>query len=238
MEASVEIFLNNHSLARLRCTPCHVADLARGFLLTEGWVDDAQQILSVRHDPAQSRVHARIDVPEGDIERIRGRLSVASGCGGGLSRDDLTLDPDCKKKFDLIATIDEEQIRRLAEQFEKRSSLYRETRCVHSAGIFEGEEFLSFSEDLGRHNAVDKAVGMLCEPGFSFGGKGLFTSGRATLDIVAKMARLRAAFIVSRACPSAEAVRVADQFHVAVIGRLRRTSMKIYSAPWRVKVGR
>ncbi|MEW6360372.1 MAG: formate dehydrogenase accessory sulfurtransferase FdhD [Planctomycetota bacterium] len=236
VEASIALLLNGRPLARLRCTPCHVVEIVRGFLLTEGLVVEPEEILAVEYRPGKAEVEARVNMPDTQIEEVRGRLSVASGCGGGLSRDDLTLDPDCKRKFDLTVTITADQIHRLAGEFDERSALYRKTKCVHSAAIVEGDRFLVFAEDLGRHNAVDKAVGMLAAPGVVFSNKGLITSGRATLDIAAKMARLRAAYIISRAAPSAEAVEAAERFHVAVVGRLRRTAMKVYSAPWRVKV--
>jgi len=236
VEASIELLLNGHHLARLRCTPNHVEEMARGFLLTEGLVDKPGQILSLEYLAEESQAAAHIDMPDAQIEMIRGGLSISSACGGGLSREDLTLDPDCEKKFDLTVTITEEQIRRLAREFDNRSMLYRKTKCAHGAAIVDGRRLLAFAEDLGRHNAVDKAVGMLAKPGFVFNNKGLLTSGRVTLDIAAKMARLRAAYIISRAAPSLEAVEAAGRFHVAIVGRLRRTSMKIYSAPWRVKV--
>lgn len=235
VEASIELVLNGRPLVRLRCTPAHVEELARGFLLTEGWVDEPAQILRATCCRGESRVEAEIDVPESRIREIQGRLSIASGCGGGMSRDGLRLDPDCGKKFDLTATLGPAEIQRLSVEFERRSGMYRQTHCVHSAGIFEAGEFLSFAEDLGRHNAVDKAVGMLGKPGVVFSNKGLFTSGRVTLDIASKMARLRGAFIVSRATPSFEAVKTASEFHVAVVGRLRQASMKVYSAPWRIQ---
>ena len=235
VEASIELLLNGHHLVRLRCTPTDVEEMACGFLLTEGLVDEPEQILAIEYRPDAAEVAARIDIPDEQIEVIRGRLTISSACGGGVSREDLTLDLNCKKKFDLTATITEKRIHELAREFDERSKLYRETRCVHAAAMVEGDRFLAFAEDLGRHNAVDKVVGMLAEPGFVFSNKALITSGRVTLDIAAKMARLRAAFIISRAAPSLEAVEAASRFHVAIVGRLRRTAMKVYSAPWRVK---
>lgn len=234
-EETVRLMLNGHPLARMRCTPQYIPELARGFLLDEGWVDNNSQILNIEYQENDSLVDIRIDVPEDKIEYVRGQLSISSGCGGGLSRDDLQIDLDCEKKFDTTATLDFSTLQKLLDRFNRESEMYRLTHCVHLAMIFDGEQVLACADDIGRHNAVDKVVGIVSQTEIPFNRLGLFTSGRVTTDIAAKMSRLRAAFIVSTSAASYDAVKIAERFQIAIVGRLRSSSCKIYSKPWRIK---
>jgi FdhD protein len=234
-EATIHLELNSHPLASLRCTPQYVRELARGFLIGEGWVDHPAQILAIEYDEDKSLVSAKIDVPEDQIEYIRGKLSISSGCGGGLSRNDLELDLDCDHKYDTSVTLDFPTLKALLDQFNQNSEMYRQTHCVHLAMIFDGAKVLACADDIGRHNAVDKVVGLVSQMDIPFSRLGLFTSGRVTLDIAAKMSRLRAAFIVSTSAASFDAIELAKQFHIGVVGRLRPSSFKIYCTPWRIK---
>ena len=234
-EKALAVYANGHMLARLRCTPTYLPQLVRGFLLSEGFVGKAGQIRSVSMDESGSRADADLDVPEESILQARESLSLATGCGGGVSRGEAGDVMDCDRPFDLSVRVDAETVLSLCSEFAKRSELYRETRCVHSAALVHGAGFVAFADDIGRHNAVDKVIGLWAETGERFSDKGLVTSGRVTLDIAAKAARMRLAYVASRCAATAEAVELAQQHHVAVLATVRRDRMTVHSAPWRVQ---
>jgi len=238
-EEPVEIYAREEFLARLQALPEDKEALVKGFLLTEGLIREASQVHSIHLDGGPSgkgatKAQVIAHIPAEEIQKWRSQATLASGCGGALSGGKIDLE-DCQRKFDLSFRISADEVLALAREFQARSKLFRETGGVHSAAIASTNRILSFAEDIGRHNAVDKAVGLLWGPKMNFTDKILLTSGRITLDIAAKMARIGAPIVISRAAATASAVRLAEEVHMALIGFVRGRRMNIYSAPWRVE---
>ena len=127
-----------------------------------------------------------------------------------------------------------DDIRRLLKTFRNISSLYLETGGVHSAALSDGKEILFFSEDIGRHNAVDKLIGKAFLNGVSVENKILLTSGRVTSEIMTKAGRNRFPILISRAAPSCMAVSYAEDMGITLIGFARGDRMNIYTWPNRI----
>jgi FdhD protein len=134
----------------------------------------------------------------------------------------------------MASTIEAQQAIALGSEFNHRPGLYQETRCVHSAALADREKVLYFAEDIGRHNAVDKVVGRAFAAGDLLSELILLCTGRFSFDMVAKAARVRIPIVVSPAAATHEATQLAQRFHITLCGRVRRTSMTIYTCPWRI----
>ena len=234
-EEPLEIYVAGELLVRLQALPQNQEALVRGFLLTEGLLKDPGEVLSIQLNQGGAKAQVISDISPEKIREWRSRAALASGCGGALSGGKVDLE-DCQRKFDLSFRISAKEVLALAREFQPRSKLFRQTGGVHSAAIACSSRILSFAEDIGRHNAVDKAVGLLWGPKMDFRHKVLLTSGRITLDIAAKMAHIGMPVVISRAAATASAVRLAEEVHMALIGFVRGKRMNIYSAPWRVEV--
>ncbi len=127
-----------------------------------------------------------------------------------------------------------DDIRRLLVTFRNISALYQETGGVHSAALSDGKDILLFSEDIGRHNAVDKLIGKAFLRSISLEDRVLLTSGRVTSEIVTKAARSRFPILVSRAAPSCMAISIAEDAGITLIGFARGDRMNIYTWPNRI----
>jgi FdhD protein len=125
-------------------------------------------------------------------------------------------------------------IRRLLSTFRNISALYLETGGVHSAALSDGKDILFFSEDIGRHNAVDKLIGKAFLQSVPIEDKVLLTSGRVTSEIMTKAARNRFPVLISRAAPSCMAISYAEDMGITLIGFARGERMNIYSWPNRI----
>ena len=121
-------------------------------------------------------------------------------------------------------------------KFRTISTIYLETGGVHSAALSDGKDLLLFSEDIGRHNAVDKLIGKAFLQGISIENKVLFTSGRVTSEIVTKAGRNRFPILVSRAAASCMAISYAEDMGITLVGFARGDRMNIYTWPNRVQV--
>lgn len=235
-ELPVRLILNNEPLVTLLCTPSELEELAVGFLLSEGILREKSSLkrLTVEEDPLTVRVELS-DLPQ-DWEKMFEKRTISSGCGSGITFTSFKMEHERRIKVaDHLMSLDD--IRRLLTAFRNISSLYLETGGVHSAALSDGKEIIFFSEDIGRHNAVDKLIGKAFLKGVPVENKVLFTSGRVTSEIMTKAGRNRFPILISRAAPSCMAVAYAEDMGITLIGFARGDRMNIYTWPNRIRTG-
>ena len=116
--------------------------------------------------------------------------------------------------------------------------IFRETGGVHAAAIFSSiGDLISFAEDVGRHNAVDKAIGAASIHGHVLSESFLTSTGRLSGDIVLKTARVKIPIVASLAATLSSGVKIAEMTGITLIGFVRGHRMNIYTHPKRVIVG-
>jgi len=103
------------------------------------------------------------------------------------------------------------------------------TGGVHAAAISDGKNILFFSEDIGRHNAVDKVIGKTFLNGINFSITILLSSGRISLEIVKKAITAGIPVVLSRSAPTSLAIQTASVKNLTLIGFLRGKRFNIYS---------
>jgi len=234
-ELPVRLELNNEPLVTLLCTPAELRELSVGFLLSEGLLRDKAAIKKIEIDERESVVRIELaDLPP-DFSKLFEKRAISSGCGKGVTFTAYRMPPE--KRIDVksrLMSLDD--IRRLLVTFRTISKLYLETGGVHSAALSDGKEILLFSEDIGRHNAVDKLIGKAFLQSLSVEDKILLTSGRVTSEIVTKAGRNRFPILISRAAPSCMAISYAEDMGITLVGFARGDRMNIYSWPTRLQL--
>jgi len=221
-EAPVRFFYNGREAVTLLCTPRELKELAVGWLFTERFICGAGEItaLGVCEDMSTVTVQASPDRWE---ESSRLRRAFTSGCGGGntaLSQPDDVLarvcngpGPDCS----LIKVM-------LAGAIQ-----YKRTGGIHCAALADGKRILFQSEDIGRHNAVDKVIGRGLLEGMLFANTHLLTTGRVSSDMVVKAVRAGIPAVISLSVPTSLAVEIASRAGLLLIGRAARSEPIFYT---------
>jgi FdhD protein len=97
------------------------------------------------------------------------------------------------------------------------------------------DEILIFRDDIGRHNAIDKVIGEALDAGVGFLGKILLTSGRISSEILSKVLRCRMPVVVAAGAPTNQAVKIARQMNITLLGRVRGSRMIVYSGDERIR---
>lgn len=233
-EAVLRIFLNDREMVALSCTPHDQACLAVGFLVSEGFLKNKEEIKSIDHSEGNVtvRTDASFKIPE-DSE-LKGVLT--SGCGKGKTFSDWEkINPLEDIMVNLDLTLSSSEVLELMSQFEKRSELFRQTGGVHSAALAARDGIILFNEDIGRHNAVDKVLGESFLKELELKDKLLVTSGRVSSDIVSKLWSCGISMVISRTAPTSLAVKMAQKLGITIAGFVRGSRMNVYSFPVRIQ---
>jgi len=241
-EEPLEIFIDGRLYSTAMRSPGDDLNLAVGFCYTEGIIDDWSHISflkDVQTVDGRSQVLVGLRTPGGQQSAKitnevpgHGRSESVRSKGG----------PEaviCNRK-DALAGFTPIMIRDIfasKQALESRQKLFSRTRCTHACAIFdESRLMLSFAEDVGRHNALDKAVGVLVRGGRQKQSHMVLISSRLSAEIVRKAGRLGIEVLAGMSAPTDKAVEMAFDLNLTLIGSLRSDSLTIFTHPQRVNI--
>jgi FdhD protein len=223
-------------------TPGHDADLAVGFLVSEGLLTlaDLAGLAVEEGDPAdvaapENELLVRIRRPF-DPAAVPARAFVASAsCGicGKASLDDVTVRCD---PLPSGPRVDAAVIATLPDGLRAGQVVFAQTGGLHAAGLFDREgRLLAVREDVGRHNALDKLVGAAALAGqLPFHDRLLAVSGRVSFEIVQKAAVAGAPILVAVSAPTDLAVSAAERLGLTLVGFVRGGGFNVYTGEERI----
>jgi FdhD protein len=228
-EGFVSIFVNGEELATVMCSPREQDRFALGFLCNEGLIHSMADVRAVHVCPSGACVD--VWLTRSDFARPN-RLILTSGCGGGVTFDDLsqTVEP-----LESTITIGPQQLAALLIEMQQRATLYARSRGVHTAALSDGESITVLAEDVGRHNTIDKVRGACLIEQIDPRDKILLCTGRISSEMINKAARMGCPIVASRTSPTSLSVQLARQWNVTLAGYVRRDQMKVYAHPERLK---
>ena len=226
-ESSICIHVNGKDFATIMATPIDQKAMALGFLRAEGFIDGLEDVELIE----LNRNGACVDVwVKHDVERPN-RLIRTTGCGGGITFDDLTAERD---PVPLGRTVTAQQIIDLYTQLSSTAVLYPITRGVHTSGLCTPDKVLVVTEDVGRHNTLDKLWGKAMLAGIPTAGRIIVTTGRISSEMLGKAAKMGVPIIASRTSPTSRSLDLAEAWNITVLGYVRRGSLRIYTHPERI----
>jgi FdhD protein len=218
-------------------TPGDDVALALGFLLSEGVIARPADVTSHEFragDHAEQRPDTLVlSIPPALAGRARGRLTrtheIRSSCGVcGLAHADALLE-DLPPVLPGLPRLTRAQLDGLRTRFETLQPAFRATGACHGAALFGPDGALWGSgEDVGRHNALDKAIGRASLAGHDLAHAIALLSGRAGFDLVLKCLRLRVPVILSVSAPSALGFDLCHAAGATLVGFLRERRLKVY----------
>lgn len=229
-EYPLQLTINDRPLATLIASPHQLNFLVIGFLQLQGMIESLDDILclGVCSEQGAARVEIRGETPQGL------RPTLTSGCGTGISFDlKLRGEPHQPQP----GTYPAEAVLDLMRQLAKRAELYGRHGGLHSAAVGNASGLLLHTEDLGRHNTLDRLAGEALFKGIDLRGCMLVSSGRVSTEMVAKSACLGIGLIASRTSPTEAAVTLAREAGITLIGYLRGEGFEVYTHPDQLAMG-
>ncbi len=234
-ESLVRIFINGEYFSGLLCTPADVKELAMGWLFNQGLIDSTNDIASL--GACEDMMDVQVQFSNGKSPRKDRELFIkTSACmGGEISLEHFMKD---RPKLSDTLTISLSALKSLMKKTLSGASAYRETGGVHVAAIASATEkkIIACFEDVGRHNAVDKAVGRMLLTGQAPDDKILLTSGRISSEMALKAANARIPVLVSITTCTDLAVRIAKGLDLTIVGRMLNTSPIVWCGDHRIKI--
>jgi FdhD protein len=248
VEEPLELRIDGRALAVTMRTPGHDVELAHGFLLTEGVIGAASDIRDARYcgsrDEDGRNTYNVLDVglaegvppPDTGVER---NFYTTSSCGvcGKASLDAVRLRTRYSPGDDPVR-VAPEVLATLPDVLREQQRVFDSTGGLHAAGLFTAEgEPLVVREDVGRHNAVDKALGWALMQGrVPARGSVLVVSGRASFELAQKAVMAGVPVLAAVSAPSSLAVELAAECGLTVAGFVRDGRMNVYSRGERLMV--
>ena len=233
------------SIAITMRTPGHDAELAAGFLLTEGIIRNRDDLESIRPwgamvGPQQLqnvvRVELRPDI-DVDLKRLERHFYTTSSCGVCGKTSIAALETvHAPELLDDKPRVSAAVIHRLPRQLRAAQAVFDRTGGLHAAGLFDAEgNLLALREDVGRHNAVDKLIGsQLLAGNLPLLDKGIIVSGRASFELMQKALMAGIPLLVAVGAPSTLAVQLAERFKMTLVGFVRDERFNTYAGARRI----
>lgn len=232
-ERALQIVVNGKPYSMTMQTPGAERYLVRGLLHAESLGEGGFLLYAQSEQMEATVVEVEIDCPDG-AGGVR-RLAATSSCGicGKESLDGVfrTIAPVRKE-----VRTDARRLRGVHEAMAQRQSTFAGTGGSHAAAIAAADgELLCVFEDIGRHNAVDKAVGFVLENGLLARADILAVSGRVSFEIVQKCARAGIPVLAAVSASSSLAVESAERWGITLAGFCRDDRASFYSGLARVE---
>ncbi|HEV7614418.1 MAG TPA: formate dehydrogenase accessory sulfurtransferase FdhD [Steroidobacteraceae bacterium] len=220
-------------------TPGDDESLAAGLLYGEGIVNQPSDIVAIesstrRPNVVNVRLHPAVQIVPNTPSRL---FSAGSSCGvcgttgldAAIARAAATHIPD-------TGHVALSLLFRLPNRMRAAQSKFGDTGGVHASALFDFEgTLLNIAEDVGRHNAFDKLVGMTLLAGdLPLANRVVVLSGRASFELVQKAIRAGVSVLAAIGAPSSLAVNLASTSGLTLVGFLRETHCNVYSYPERL----
>jgi FdhD protein len=237
-ELFLTIRLNGKDISTISCSPVNLTELAVGYLVNNGYVDDYSHIGLVSicaQDLRKDQVCLTADIKSGGRQsrslESKSPLYLSSACG---TIDDFVLGISIpgissSKSFDSSDILMLNSLSRTGQDLKKKYG------GLHSAALFgQKAQLLKTSEDLGRHNCIDKIAGFMLINKIEPDDKIIFTTGRVSMDLIYKVCKMAVPVIASNSSVTYSAAAAAKKMNLTVIGYARGGRFNIYSCPERI----
>jgi FdhD protein len=237
VEEPLEIRVDGSPLAVTMRTPGEDEELAVGFLAGEGLIGGPEDVAAV--GPAADLAANVVEVttaaglrrdPSG--ERSFYLSSSCGVCGKGALEYVRQWAPPSLASEPIGADV----VRGAPEKARGAQHSFERTGGLHATALFAADgSMLALREDVGRHNAMDKAIGsMLLAGRFPLPGVFACLSGRASFELVQKASLAGLAGLVAVGAPSTLAVELARDRDMLLCGFVRGDSFNVYAGSHRL----
>ncbi|MCG3668385.1 formate dehydrogenase accessory sulfurtransferase FdhD [Aliarcobacter butzleri] len=233
-DEKIDFYLNGEKLISVMSIKEYQDAHIVGFLLSEAVISTLDDIKSLKISEDGLSVYVEADISNIAYENLFKQKTLTSGCCVGVTGN-------AEKTFDcaFISTqysLKSSEILSYMSEFNKSSKLFDDTGCVHKARIVLKDGTFFEAEDIGRHNAIDKVIGLVTLERKNLKESILYVTGRLSNEMVVKCVMHKIPIVVSKAAVTFEGIKAANEHGVTLIGFAREHRMNVYTHSGRVKI--
>jgi len=223
-EVPFALFINGRHAMTAMMSPVQLEDFVTGYLYTEQIIKNVDEIESIRIEKN------RMSVITTNLFKVLGpKKTILSGCGGSTSFIDTEKLPKIHSDYSITATNIRASVKAVLN-----SELHVTTGGIHIVALLDGEKVIAVSEDIGRHNALDRVIGFALRNKIDLAKTWVVVSGRISSEMVRKCLIANIPIIVSRGATTTLAVDIGKRNGLTVVGFARSAKMVIYTHPERI----
>lgn len=224
-ESLITLFINDQELVSVLCTPEKLNCLTIGYLLSEGFISSMDEITMMRVCLDESLVEVRLSH---EVEMAAPRRILTSGCGGGTTfREGIELPPlDSDRRVTPSQVLS--SIKLLQERTEDNKKNGNIRKGLHISALSDGDKLVIKSEDIGRHNTLDKIRGESVLTNTPTKDLILVTTGRISSEMLVKVALMEVPIIASINSATRRAVTIGAELGITIIGYARGNRFSVY----------
>jgi len=224
-EVPFALFVNGRHAMTAMMSPVQLEDFVTGYLFTEQIIKGIDEIESIRIEKN------RLSVITKNLFKVLGpKKTILSGCGGSASFIDAEKLPKIHSDYSISTTDIGNSVKAVLN-----SDLHRVTGGIHIVALLDREKVLAVSEDIGRHNALDRVIGFGLRNGIDLSRTYVIVSGRISSEMVRKCLVANIPIIVSRGATTTLAVDIAEKTGLTVVGFARGGKMVVYTNSPRIQ---
>jgi FdhD protein len=232
-EIPMTLYFNKEEIVTVLCSPNQVKELAIGFLISEGFVRDRDDIYTIGHHCEENTIRVEGRPRPAQKEAMNKRVMSAC-CGKSRASFNFENDASLVNVQKSKVKIRLEEAVYYANYLDQNSALFKETGGIHNGGVGYAGEVCFTCHDIGRHNVLDKILGRAYLLNQDLSDHVLFFSGRVSSEILLKVAKMNIPILVARSAPTDLALALAEDLNITVIGFARGDKLNIYTCPERI----
>lgn len=230
IEVPLSVFVNGRHALTAMISPVMLEEFVTGFLYTERIIREPEEIESLRIEAESTDTPSASVLTKNPYSIMLSSKIVLSGCGGDTS----CLDPARLPKIRSDMTVELGTIKRIMKET-LVSDLHIRTGGIHIVGLFGQDGKICITEDIGRHNALDKVIGYGLKHNVDFSKTIVTCSGRLSSEMVRKCLMANIPIIASRGATTTLAINMGEQSGLTIIGFVRSQKMNIYTGVERIR---
>ena len=232
-ERPLTIYLDRYEIVTLMTLGCQPELLALGYLKNQGLISQIDDIQSVQVDWQVNSAVVTTKQQNTNWQNKLGSRTVTTGCGQGTIFNDvmqqlekIQVKPQQIKQSDVYA---------LLKNLNAFNDVYKQAGAVHGCALCEGIEIIIFSEDVGRHNAVDAISGQMWLDEIEGNNKLFYTTGRLTSEMVIKVAQMNIPTLLSRSGITQMGLELAKSVGISLFSRAKGQHFLVYNGHENIK---
>ncbi len=234
-EVPLQITLNSAYSFVIWCSPFQFKELAVGYLLSENILKSVNEIESLSSSEEKLTCQIKLIDAVDLNERMKNSrkstriIPLIKASTSAYQHDDKI----CSVKSQM--TVKAQTILDCINQMNCLAKGFKETGGLHDSGIFKADgTMIAFSEDVGRHNTVDKVIGATSLAKVNFGDCLMIITGRVPGDMIYKAAKVGLPIVASVAAVLNSGISSAEKANIALVGFVRGKRMNVYTYPERI----